>query len=132
MVGLAVLLFTAPPFPLEVLFEGLDFLQILGVGLGGFEGAAVAVEGVVTILGDGLHVRAADRTFAFEHGLVIGSEHAVHTRPPEVEGEVLLLFDAKFGLFEEDDDEAVESVHLVRSEIVLGNNDCGRGNRPTR
>ena len=100
---------------LHVFFEGLDFPQVIVVGLCGFEGAASGVEGVVAVLGDGFHIRAADGALAFEHGLVIGGEHAVHTRAPVVEGEVLLFFDAEFGLFEEDDDEAVEGVHLVRS-----------------
>lgn len=85
--------------------------------------AAFGVEAVVAFDGDGFHVLMSDGAGAVEQGLVIGSQHAVHAAAPEFEGEVFLLFGAEFGLFEEDDDQAVEGLDFVCAEVVLGDED---------
>ena len=48
-----------------------------------------------------------------KQGLVVEFEHAVHVLSPEVERQVLLLLDAQLGLFEEDDDQAIERVDFI-------------------
>lgn len=65
----------------------------------------------------------ADEAGAIEQGLVVGAEHSVHARTPEVEGEVLLLLGAQLGLFEEDHDQAVEGIDFVCAQVVLGDED---------
>lgn len=85
--------------------------------------AALGVEEVIALVGDGLGLFCRAAAGALQHGVVVEFEQAVHVLSPVIEGELLLLLDAQFGLFEEDDDEAVEGVHLVCGEVVLGDAD---------
>lgn len=81
------------------------------------------VELFVARVGGFEHVFAADRTVAVEDGLVVELKHAVDVGRPVIEREGLVLLGAELGLFEEDDDEAVEGVDLVGVEVVFSDYD---------
>ncbi len=55
-----------------------------------------------------------------EHGLFVEVQQPDHILPPVVEGELLALLHSEFGLFQEDDHQPVEGVHLVGGKVVLG------------
>ena len=101
----------------------LDFLQVGVVGGPGFAYSALLVVSLITINGDFLHVFVADRARAFEDGLIIEFQHFVHVVAPEIERQLLLLFDPQFSLFKKNDYKAVEGVDLVGVQVVLGDND---------
>ena len=83
--------------------------------------AALSVEEVVALVGNGLGLLGGGAAGASQDG---GRRiRARRSTFLHQQGELLLLLYVQFGLFEEDDDEAVEGVHLVGGEVVLGDAD---------
>ena len=65
-----------------------------GVGM-----AALSVEQVVALVGSGSGLVSRARAGALKDGVVVELKQAVHVVPPVIEGELLLLPGAQFGLF---------------------------------
>lgn len=101
----------------------LQHPQILCASLQRISLPTLCVEKVITLVSDGLGLfgRAAAR--ALPHEVVAEFEQTIDILAPVIEGELLLLLYAQFGLFQEDDDEAVEGVDLVGGKVFLGDSD---------
>jgi len=71
------------------------------------------VEGVVAFVGDGFHRIVAEAAGAVEDRTFVEGEQAIHIGAPVIERQLLAFLGAQLGLFEKDDDEAVEGVDFV-------------------
>src|SRR5205814_1633316 len=110
-------------FPFELLFELLDLLQIVGVGLDCLSSTTVLVKSIVAGADDTFHVIVADRTGPLKHRSIIKFQHSVHVVPPEIKRQILPLLHAQIRLFQKDNDQAVERVDLVLRQVILRDND---------
>ena len=117
---------------LQFFFQALDGPQVLGIGVERFLLAAPGVEVFIVLVGAGFHVVVADGAGALEDGLLVEFHEAIDILPPVVEGKVMALLGAEFGLFEEDDHEAVEGFDFVFGEVVLGDDDVVFAHAGTR
>jgi hypothetical protein len=58
-----------------------------------------------------------------QHGTVVEDQEPINVLTPIGQGEGLSVLQPKFSLFEEDHDQAIQGVHLIGCEVVLGDDD---------
>ena len=85
----------------------------------------MGIEAVVATMGDLFGSFIAQLAAALQDGFVVEGQQPVHVLTPVVQCERLAVFGAQLGLFQKDDDQSVERVHLVGVQIVLGHDHIG-------